>query len=286
MKLWRLFALLTLPGLVFLACGTDEDEEEGYTAPFGLAVSSYHAAGGMVTLTWSASSGSFSGYRVYAHETTIASEDTDEIGDYLEATLGTGTTQYNLALPSTDYYYVHVRAFTEDSDKASNEIYIIARPEGTGTLYEFDSPAPNASGFDLSTGEEVSMAVTNAERHTKVDFWVGYAAATQYTGDEDLYFWNPKDASPDYRNTTSFRLLGTAAFESYESVEVSGNWISSVAVTPNTVYAVEVVDQTGLTHYGKIVAQSDPTGTYPDRTVSIRWAYQPEDNLPWFGPGQ
>jgi hypothetical protein len=238
----------------------------------------------MVTLTWSASSGTFSGYRVYAAMTPQASADTEEAEDYLEAALGSSTTQYDLALPSTDYYYVHVRAYTEDDDKASNEIYIIARPEGTGTLYEFDSPAPNASGFDMSEGEEVSMAVSNAERHEKVDFWVGYTAATQYTGDDDLYFWNPKDASPDYRKTTSFQLLGTGAFENYRSADLQGSWISSVAVTPNTVYAVRVVDQTGLTNYGKIMAQSAPTGTYPDRTVSIRWAYQPEGGTNWFAP--
>ena len=277
MRMTKVVLLLAIPMCLLAGCGEDESTD-GYTAPFGLAVSSYHAAGGMVTLTWSPSSGTFSGYRVYAAPSTIASEDAEDVGEYLEATLGSGTTQYDLALPSTDYYYVHVRAYTADDDKPSEEIYIIARPEGTGTLYEFDSPAPNASGFDMSTGEEISMATSNAERHTRVDFWVGYTAATQYTGDEDLYFWNPKDASPDYRNTTSFQLLGTGGFENYRSADQQGSWISSVTVTPGTVYAVRVVDQTGLTHYGKIMAQSDPTGTYPDRTVSIRWAYQPEDN--------
>jgi hypothetical protein len=282
-RLARVFALCMLPALLLFACG--EDEEEGYSEPHGLAVSSYHPAGGMVTITWVAASGSFLGYRVYAGDYPLASLGASDIEDELVATLGSVTTECNLSLPSDQYYYVHVRAYTEDDDKASNEIYIIARPEGTTTLYEFDSRAPNASGFDMSTGEVVSMALTNLERHEKVDFWIGYSAVTQYTGGDELYFWNPKDAAPEYVNTGSFQLLGTAAFETYRTVSQTAQWLSSVQVAPNAVYAVRVADPAGRTYYGKIMAEGDPAGVYPDRTVSVRWAYQPEPGVPWFSSG-
>lgn len=279
MKLRRLLTLLALPGLVLVACGTDEDEEEGYSAPYGLAVSAHYD--GRVTLQWSGATGTYSGYRVYAGEMQLANLDTDDIEAYLVTTLAAGTTQYDLSLSSDQYYFVHVRAYTADSDKPSNEVEVIARPEGTATLYEFDSPSPNASGFDLSTGETVSMATTNTERHEKVDFWVGYASGTQYTGDDALYFWNPKDAAVAYRNTASFLLLGTGAWENYRSVAGSG-WVSSIEVTSASVYAVEVTDQAGHTHYGKIKVLAEPAGTYPDRTVNFRWAYQPMEGVPYF----
>jgi hypothetical protein len=280
MKLWKLLALLAVPGLLFVACGTDEDEEEGYSAPYGLAVSVYYD--GRVTLEWSGATGTYLGYRVYAGEMQLANLDADDIEDYLVTTLGIGTTQYSLSLPSDQYYFVHIRAYAEDSDKPSNEIEVIARPEGTATLYEFDSPAPNASGFDLSTGETVSMATTNTQRHTKVDFWVGYASATQYTpGDDALYFWNPKDAAAAYNNTASFLLLGSGAWENYRGWSGSG-WVSSIQITSGAVYAVQVTDQLGNTHYSKIKVQSAPAGTYPDRTVNFRWAYQPMEDVPYF----
>ncbi len=212
-KVLMLSVLLTL---LLFACG--EDVEDAYSEPRGLAVSSYHPAGGMVTLTWVAATGSFLGYRVYAGDHPLAPLGGSDIADQLVATLGSVTTEYNLSLASDRYYYVHVRAYTEDDDKASNEICIIARPEGTATLYEFDSPAPNPSGLDMSTGEVVSMALTNAERHEKIDFWIGYSAVTQYMGDDELYFWNPRDAAPEYANASSFQLLGTAAFDTYRTV--------------------------------------------------------------------
>ncbi len=283
MKPWTLLALLALPGLLFVACGTDEDdEEEGYAAPYGLGVSAYYD--GRVTLQWSGATGSYLGYWVYAGDMQLANLDADDIGDYLVTTLPAGTTEYDISLASDQYYFVHVRAYAQDSDKPSNEIEVIARPEGTATLYELDSQAPNASGFDLSAGQPVSMAQSNPGRIDQVDFWLGYRDRVNYDpADNALFFWDPQViTTTSYDNEAEFQLLGTGAWENYRGESGSAQWVQSIEVTVNAVYAVRVADENGHTHYGKIKVQSDPAGAYPDRTVNFRWAYQPMEGVPFF----
>ncbi len=133
-----------------------------------------------------------------------------------------------------------MRAVTEEDDlsRASNELLVIARPADQGALiYEFASPSGNPSGFDLSEGEAVSMAMTNPDRYDKVDFFLGYSGGD--AGGGDLYLWSPKDVFDSYKNTAGFMGV-SSSFDELDEAPVPGSYSDHVAISAGTVIAIKI----------------------------------------------
>ncbi|MBN1426131.1 fibronectin type III domain-containing protein [Candidatus Fermentibacteria bacterium] len=268
--------------LVLWGCSDDDvvDPTE-LTPPSNLRVTDLAAGGGTVGLAWDGAVGEYVGYRIYAHTQSLQSLDKAEtLAPYMRGEVGSA--QQNATVSLTDsytYYYVHVRAYTSDGDvsRASNELLVIARPEGANAvIYEFLSAVGNPSGYDLSTGEAVSMANTNPDRYERVDFFLAYSGGT--SGGGDLYLWNPKAASSSYQNTAGF-YGWTGTFDSLTRVPDGAAFSDHVAVSVGKVVVVQVTDENAITNYAKIEVVS-VGGTSPNRTVTFRWAYQPAPGRP------
>lgn len=278
--------LLLLPIVFLLSCDSESVvEPEELEPPSNLIVTDIPGSGGQMELEWDGAVGDYIGYRIYRHTQSLQSlDDTEELAPYMINEVGAATqsTTVNVG-DSYTYYYVHVRAYTEENDlsRASNELYVIARPLDEGAVvYEFSSQAGNPSGFDLSEGTAVSMATTNENRHDLVDFFLGYSGGT--SGNGDLYLWNPKEASSDYQNTTGF--LGVSdSFDDLTEAPTGANYADHVAITTGAVVAVMITDEFAITHYAKLeFTRID--GTEPNRTLVFNWAYQPEPGRPELVP--
>jgi hypothetical protein len=286
MRHFVVWGVFLLPLAFFLSCDSESVvEPEELEPPANLAVTDISSTGGQITLEWDGAVGEYVGYRIYQHTERLEFyDDPEELAPYMIQEVGAATQSTTVDLgDSYTYYYVHVRAYTEENDvsEASNEPYIIARPLDEGAVvYEFSSPAGNPSGFDLSAGTAVSMATTNPDRHDLVDFFLGYSEGT--SGNGDLYLWDPKEASSDYQNTTGF--LGVSeSFDELDAAPTGANYADHVAITVGAVVAVMITDEFAITHYGKLeFTRID--GTEPNRTLVFKWAYQPEPGRPELVP--
>jgi len=274
-----------LPVLIFTlitACSDDDVvEPEELTPPSNLRVTDIPLGGEVVELQWDGAVGSedviYVGYRIYAHTQPLQSIDNaDDLAPYEIKEVGSSVQSTSATLDNSyTYYYVHVRAVTDEDElsRASNELYLIARPEEEGAIiYEFESETGNASGFDLSEGMGVSLALTNPDRHDKTDFFLAYAEGT--TGGGDLYLWSPKAASAQYQNITGF-AAATGAFDDLTSVPEGTTFSDHVAVTEGGLIMVKITDENAFTNYAKI-SFTGIEGQSPDRTLVFMWAYQPE----------
>jgi hypothetical protein len=253
--------------------------------PTNFRVTALPADGGQVALAWDGAVGEYVGYRIYADTQSRQSlDDAEQLAPYLVDDVGSATQAATIFLPdSHTYYYIHVRAYTDDNDlsRASNELHVIARPQGqNAVIYEFLAASGNPSGFDLSTGEAISMSVTNDERHDRVDFFVGYAGGT--AGGGDLYLWDPREASDQYENTAGFAGM-TQSFDNLEIIPAGTSFSDRVSVSVGKVVAVKVTDENAITHYAKLEIAAIG-GTTPNRTVTFEWAYQPEPDRPELVP--
>lgn len=271
---------------VLWGCGDDDVvNPTELEPPTNLRVTDLAMDGGAVSLAWGSAVGDYVGYRIYAHTTSLQSlDDPQTLLQYQVGEVGSAQQSATIYLPNSfTYYYIHVRAYTESEDlsRASNELHVIARPQGeNAVIYEILAAAGNPSGFDLSTGQSVSMATTNPDRHDLTDFFLGYASGT--TGGGDLYLWDPKKANTTYENTTGFAGM-SGTFDGLTSIPGGTTFSDHVAVSVGKVIAVKVTDENAITNYAKleIVAVG---GTSPNRTVTFRWAYQPEPNRPELVP--
>jgi len=244
--------------------------------PTNLQVTDLAAEGGSVSLSWGGAVGEYVGYRVYAHTQSLQSlDDPAALLPYQVDEVGSATQAATIYLANSyTYYYVHVRAYTQDNDvsRASNELQVIARPEGdNATIYEFDAPQPNASGFDFSEGTAVSMGSAEEARYDRVDIFLGYQAGT--TGGGDLYLCSPKKATSTYQNTASF-YGWTGTFDSLDEVPADATYSDNVIVSEGKVVAVRITDENAITNYAKLEITATG-GAHPTRTISFRWAYQP-----------
>lgn len=285
---------LALPALIlFLIVGCSDDdvvEPDELTPPSNLRVTDIPLSGDVVELQWDGAVGSedvvYVGYRIYAHTQPLQSVDNaDDLAPYEIREVGSSVQSTSVTLDNSyTYYYVHVRAVTDEEDlsRASNEIYIIARPVEEGAIiYEFESETGNASGFDLSEGAGVSLALTNPDRHDRTDFFLAYAEGT--TGGGDLYLWSPKAASAQYQNTAGFATITGYTFDGLESVPEGTTFLDHVAVTEGGLIVIRITDENAITNYAKISLTS-VEGTSPDRTLVFMWAYQPEPGRPELVP--
>jgi len=239
--------------------------------------------GGSIDLSWGSAVGEFIGYRIYAHTTSIRNLTTTEALEPYVILDNLGSAEYTATvyLPNSfTYYYIHVRAFTDGGDvsAASPELHVIARPQGESVvIYEFDSTLGNDSGFDMSTGETISLGAD--DRHDRVDFFLGYSGGLTGTG---LFLWDPKKANQEYDNTTRFTGW-TGSFDDLVEVPLGATYLDNIEVTGGKVLALRITDEYGITHYGKLQIVS-VGGVSPDRTITLRWAYQPEPDRPELVP--
>jgi len=289
----KVLQTLALPALLLiLVVGCSDDnvvEPEELTPPSNLRVTDIPLAGDVVELQWDGAVGSedviYVGYRIYVHTQPLQSVDNaNELAPYEIREVGSSVQSTSVTLDNSyTYYYVHVRAVTDEEElsRASNELYIIARPEEEGAIiYEFESETGNASGFDLSQGAGVSLALSNPDRHDRTDFFLAYAEGT--TGGGDLYLWSPKAASAQYQNTAGF-AAASGTFDDLTSVPAGTTFSDHVAVTEGGLIMVRITDENAVTNYAKISLTSIE-GTSPDRTLVFMWAYQPEPGRPELVP--
>jgi hypothetical protein len=280
------YGLFLLPLALLLSCDSESVvEPEELEPPENLVVTDIASTGGEITLEWDGAVGDYVGYRIYqSTESLRFMDDPEDLAPYLIREVGAATQSATVDLGNSyTYYYLHVRAYTEDNDvsEASNEPYVIARPVDEGAVvYEFSSQAGNPSGFDLSSGTAVSMATTNPDRHDLVDFFLGYSGGT--SGGGSLYLWDPKEAGSSYQNTAGFVAV-SSSFEDLMAAPTGANYVDHVAITAGSVVAVRITDELAVTHYGKLeFTRID--GTEPDRTLVFEWAYQPEPGRPELVP--
>ncbi len=285
----RLLSFLGLPLIVLMACSSDEVvSPTELTPPSNLRIMDIPLSGGQVELQWDGAVSvdvTYVGYRLYAHTQSIQSLDNaQELASYEKKEVGSAVQNTVLNLgDSYTYYYVHVRAVTDEGElsRASNEIFLIARPEDEGAVvYEFATQAGNPSGYDLSEGVAVSMALTNSDRHDKTDFFLGYADGI--TGGGALYLWSPKRASSDYQNTTGFAGM-TSSFDDLTRVPDGTTFLDHVAVTAGSVIAVKITDEHAVSNYAKLYFMR-VEGDEPERTLVFQWAYQPTPGRPELVP--
>jgi hypothetical protein len=263
---------------LFLSCDSESVvEPEELEPPQNLEVTDIASTGGQITLEWDGAVGDYVGYRIYQDTEKLEFyDDPEELAPYMIREVGAATQSTSVDLgDSYTYYWVHVRAYTEENDvsEASNEIYVIARPTDEGAVvYEFSSDVGNESGFDLSTGDPISMDITDPSRLDLIDFFLGYSGGTSGSG--DLYLWSPKEASPDYQNTAGFVGV-SSSFDDLTAAPAGATYADHVAIAIGGVVAVRVTDEFAVTHYAKLeFTRID--GTEPNRTLVFKWAYQPE----------
>lgn len=284
----RLFAGLLL-GILVIIWGCSETNpvkpEEEFAPPRNLT---YITDSSSVTLIWQHSPDKnlrdFLGYYVYMATTSIADIDQDSVlRRYLvNRTPLRDTICTVLNLRQGTRYYFHVRSVkgtdtTEYSlSKASNEVDTAPVLIGSGTIYEFRSTLGNPSGFSFAENRAYSMVYTNASH---IDIYLGTTRSDDTEG--DLVLKSPdlvSSTNPDWRTrVTQIKTLGTG-WNNFNATTDAG-WNSSryELVSLGRVYAIKTPDN----HFVKLEV-TNLSGSYPNRTITFRYAYQPITNYTHF----
>ncbi|MGB9561228.1 MAG: fibronectin type III domain-containing protein [bacterium] len=288
MKRLEVLKVLALFSLVLLTTCTEENPvkpEEEFAPPRNLT---YITDSTSVRLIWQHSTSrnleDFLGYFVYVATQSIASIDQDSIlRRYLvNRTPLRDTTCVVTNLQRGTRYYFHVRAVkgTDTTEyalsRASNEVDTAPVLIGSGTLYEFSSTLGNPSGFSFAENRAYSMVYTNASH---IDIYLGTTQSDDSAG--DLVLKSPdlvQSAHAEWDTRVSqIKSLGTG-WENFNQTTDAG-WSANryELVSLGRVYAIKTPDN----HYVKLEI-TNMSGSFPNRTVTFRYAYQPITNYGHF----
>jgi hypothetical protein len=282
-SLWT--ALLLLAGLGLAGCSEDSEKPpEEFAPPTLLAITAVGAAS--VSLQWGGSSDepldNFEGYIVFWNpNSSIANLTPDLFPASVDSiTVAKGTLAATVTgLAQGTKYFFHVRATKTNGDlsRGTNEVNAGPRPGGTGIIYEKAAAAGNPSAFDFSTGREISFVI---EKRDSCDVYFGTALANDASADPYLksphIVVSPNDWSS--RNTKIKDLGFTSDWDSFTTTSDTG-WQDKAALSQNHVYVLKTPEN----NYVKLFV-TQISGTYPNRTVTFDYAFQPIANYASFSP--
>ncbi len=280
-KMW-LGKLLLAVGMIILGLACEGENpvapSEEFAPPTNLT---YITDSSSVTLMWNHSPDNglddFLGYFVYVAESSIVSLGADSLLDPYKANREPVTdNSYSVGgLTRGQRYYFHVRAVKGPDtleytlSNPTNEVHTSPVLIGTGTLYEFSSPLGNPSGYDFSGSRAYFMVHDNANY---IDIYLGTTEEDDGAG--DLTLKSPhivQSTHPEWESRISYiKSLGTG-WDNYNQTadDFSTPEYHYERVYTGRVYAIKTPDN----HFVKLEV-TGTSGTFPNRTVTFRYAYQ------------
>ncbi|MBK8230224.1 MAG: hypothetical protein IPK72_06485 [Candidatus Eisenbacteria bacterium] len=280
----KFFAVGLCLALGTLSPGCSDDETTA--PPDELAPPSnltYLNGDGSVTLDWNASPdiADADGYVVYRDTDSMVGEDLAVLNATKKLTttpLTSTSFTDNTATNGVKYFYAVRLQDGSDFSEPTSEINTASRVQtGSHQIAEFASP--NASGFDLSTGQVFAMSSSGPDNRPTIDLYLGTDSATDQTS-AALAIKSPHlvlNSDPDWTaRNADLKLLDnsddpTTSDSGWSEKIVLGS--TSAEIVGKVIAIRTPAEGNGSVYFAKIRIDS-VTGTAGNRTITVTRAYQ------------